>query len=75
MFDLFQGWCFLLPCRGSNPGVFAGQIEILGINILYTRLVAWLIGQPLKESFQLGKGRMQGRLAQLLPGLLSFLIG
>ena len=73
--DLFQGRYLLLPLSCSDAGVLVRQIEILGIGILQTRLVARLPRQPLEESLELRKCRMQGRLAQLLPGLLPLLLG
>jgi len=64
-----------LPFGGSDAGVLVSQIEILGIGILKTRLAPRLQRKPLKEPLELGKGRMQGGLAQLLPGLLPLLLG
>jgi hypothetical protein len=75
MFDLFQSRYLLLPFCGSDPGVLFRKIEIFGIGILDSGLVACLPCQPLKEMFKLGYGRMQGRLAQLFPGLVSLLLG
>ncbi len=71
IFDLLHGWKQLLPLCGGDAGILVGQIEIFGIGIFNTRLVTRLQRQPLKKAFKLGQGRMQGRLAQLLPGLLS----
>jgi hypothetical protein len=75
MVDLFKGRRLLVPFCGSDPGILVRQIEILGIGILETGLVSGLPCQPLEEAFELGKRRMQGRLAQLRPGLLSLLLG
>ena len=52
----------------------AGE-NLLGIRILQTRPVARLPCKPLKESLELRECRVQGRFAQLLPGLLCLLLG
>jgi hypothetical protein len=64
-----------LPLGGCDAGVLVRQIEIVGIGILNARLVARLACQPLKEPLELGKCRMQGRLAQLFSGFLASLLG
>ena len=73
--DLLQGRYLLWPLSCSDASILLRQIEVLGIGILQTRLVARLPRQPLKESLKLRKCGMHGCLVKFFPGLLPLLFG
>jgi hypothetical protein len=60
---LLQGRHFLLPSCGGDPGVLAGEVEILGIGILLGRpdLVPVSMGDLALNDIRLEAGLVQDR--------------
>jgi hypothetical protein len=72
----------LLKCRNprragrfGDPGLLRREVEVLGIRIGDTGLVAGLSGEPDEKPFQCGHGGVQRRLAQRLTAAVAPLVG